>query len=127
MHVHIWCGSYTYDPPPKGDKGFLPLAGKLGDASSPSPAADTRTSDITDDAISAQTTHAGYCHWMAINNPARMFYAQTMYFRYIRTVKYYGQSPEGPDCPLVILSPQVPTKDCLHTPSLASPYSIVHH
>jgi hypothetical protein len=30
-----------------------------------------------------------------------MFYAQTMYFRYIRTAKYYGQSP---DCPLVILS-----------------------
>jgi hypothetical protein len=30
-----------------------------------------------------------------------MFYTQTMYFRYIRTAKYYRQSP---DCPLVILS-----------------------
>jgi hypothetical protein len=31
-----------------------------------------------------------------------MFYTQTMYFRYIRTAKYYRQSE---DCPLVILSP----------------------
>jgi hypothetical protein len=41
---------------PNGDKGFLPLAGELGDASSPSPAADAQTSDVTNDAISARTT-----------------------------------------------------------------------
>jgi hypothetical protein len=67
---------------PNGDTGFLPLARQLGDASSPSPAADTQTSDITNDVICAQTTHAAYCHWTAINSYARMFYAWTMYFRY---------------------------------------------
>jgi hypothetical protein len=70
--------------------------------------------NITNDAIGARTTHADNCHWMAINNPTGMFYTQTMYFRYIRTAKYYGQSE---DCPLVILSPQVPTKRLFAHPS----------
>jgi hypothetical protein len=108
-------------PAPNGDKGFLPLAGILRDGSSPSPAADTQTSDVTDDAISTQTTHEGYCHWTAINSLARMFYAQTMYFRYIRTAKYYRQSS---DCPLVILSPTGIAKFLLCTISPQSPAAL---
>jgi hypothetical protein len=105
-------------------KGFLPLAGELGDASSPFPAADTWTSNITDDTISAWTTHAGYCHWTANNSPARMFYAQTMYLRYIRTAKSYGQSS---DCPLVILSLTGIAKSLLCTTPLTVPCCVVHH
>ena len=81
MHIHIWCGPYAYDPPKMGIQDFCHWLGSSEMLLDPS-VLQTQTSDITNDVICAQTTHAAYCHWTAINSYARMFYAWTMYFRY---------------------------------------------